>query len=72
MIPESYYQLRPYPLSDEECDRFRRMPLKFNDMVRVIFAAGAQQVLESVATVNEVQRMVFELGYEKGKADAEK
>jgi hypothetical protein len=30
-------------LSEDQCEAFRRHPGKFNDMVRVIFAAGVNQ-----------------------------
>ena len=33
------------PLTDEECDAFRRLPYGFNDMVRAIYNAGRNSVL---------------------------
>ncbi len=31
-----------HPLTDEQCNQFRRMPLSFNEMIRYIFAAGCR------------------------------
>ena len=31
---------QPEPLTDHQCDEFRRLPLSFRDMVRAIYAAG--------------------------------
>ncbi len=30
------------PLTDEQCNEFRRLPGSFNDMVRIIYEAGAK------------------------------
>lgn len=33
-------------LTDAQCDKFRRLPCSFNDMVRAIYKAGHANVLE--------------------------
>jgi hypothetical protein len=40
------------PLTDEQCDAFRRLPCGFNDMVRAIHKAGwdAQVVAHNAPT----------------------
>jgi len=41
-------------LTDDQCNEFRRLPLSFNDMVRAIYDAGRQQVLDSEKPVGKV------------------
>ena len=38
--------VRGLTLTDEQCDAFRRLPMPFNDMVRAIYAAGAEHRTE--------------------------
>lgn len=38
--------VRGLSLTEEQCDAFRRLPMPFNDMVRAIYAAGAEHRTE--------------------------
>jgi hypothetical protein len=47
-------------LTDEQCNEFRRLPLGFNDMVRAIYNAGADNAYERAAQACESEAMPFE------------
>jgi hypothetical protein len=45
-------KLLPHFLTDDQCDEFRRLPLKFNDMIRAIYFAGYSLAIDDMLHLN--------------------
>jgi hypothetical protein len=47
-------KLLPPFLTDDQCDEFRRLPLKFNDMIRATYVAGYTLAVKEMSHLNVI------------------